>query len=130
MKINGMVSSTRPLDVNSSALKESVAKIVEVTTLKEQHQDKQLSIQNDIDKEKKKELTKDEAEQIVNGINEFLKPKFTSLNFKMHEELDRYYVEVIDKETKKVIREIPSKELLDMYAKMTDFLGLIIDKKF
>ncbi|MBU8881202.1 flagellar protein FlaG [Bacillus sp. FJAT-29790] len=125
-----MVSSTRPLDVNSSALKESVAKIVEVTTLKEQHQDKQLSIQNDIDKEKKKELTKDEAEQIVNGINEFLKPKFTSLNFKMHEELDRYYVEVIDKETKKVIREIPSKELLDMYAKMTDFLGLIIDKKF
>lgn len=82
-----------------------------------------------LEKEEKDQLTKKEAEQIVKGINEFLKPRYTSLNFVLHEELDRYYVEVIDRETNKVIREIPEKELLDLYVKMTEFLGLFIDEK-
>ncbi|MED4350938.1 flagellar protein FlaG [Schinkia azotoformans] len=81
------------------------------------------------EKDEQQELTRDELKNVVKGLNEFLKPTFTSLNFKVHEELDRYYVEVVDQETKKVIREIPSKEILDMYAKMTEYLGLFIDKK-
>ncbi|MFD2442699.1 flagellar protein FlaG [Bacillus sp. CGMCC 1.16607] len=125
MKITSLVSSSNAVD----SFSHHVTQKVEETTLKSQQHDKQQSIQSKIDEDKKKDLTKDEAEQIVNGINEFLKPQYTSLNFKMHEELDKYYVEVIDQETKKVIREIPSKELLDMYAKMTEFLGLFIDKK-
>lgn len=79
--------------------------------------------------EEQQKLKKDELKQIVKGLNEFLKPKYTSLNFKLHDDLNRYYVEVVDQETKKVIREIPEKELLDMYAKMTEFLGLFIDRK-
>lgn len=82
-----------------------------------------------LEKGKKEKLSTDEAQQIVNGLNEFLKPKYTSLKFKLHEDLDRYYVEVIDRDTKEVIREIPEKDLLDMYVKMTEFLGLFIDEK-
>ncbi len=81
------------------------------------------------EKEAQQELTKDELKNVVKSLNEFMKPTFTSLNFKVHDELDRYYVEVVDQDTKKVIREIPSKEILDMYAKMTEYLGLFIDKK-
>ncbi|MBY0123447.1 flagellar protein FlaG [Bacillus sp. S/N-304-OC-R1] len=121
MKIDGLSSPT----LSDKGMKDFVTNRVEITSLTEQ-QDKQLSIHMENDK---KELSKEEAEHVIKGMNEFLKPKFTSLNFKMHEELDRYYVEVVDQETKKVIREIPSKELLDMYAKMTEFLGIFIDKK-
>lgn len=77
----------------------------------------------------KNELSKDEAAHIVNGINEFLKPHFTSLKFELHEDLNRYYVQVVDQETKEVVREIPPRELLDFYAEMTKYLGLFIDEK-
>lgn len=127
MKIDTLTSSTQKADYSSSVLKDLAVNKVDKVNLKEQQQEKQLSAQNN--KDKKKELTKEEAEHVVNGMNEFLKPKFTSLKFKLHEELERYYVEVVDQDTQKVVREIPSKELLDMYAKMTDFLGLFIDKK-
>jgi flagellar protein FlaG len=74
-------------------------------------------------------LNKEKAEEIVTSINEFLKPHYTSISFKVHDETERYYIEVVDKDTDKVIREIPSKELLDIYAKMTEFIGIFIDKK-
>lgn len=95
----------------------------------EQHQEQHHSLQKINEKEKENELTKEEAKHIVKGMNEFLEPKFTSVTFKLHEDLDRYYVEVIDKKTKEVVREIPDKEILDMYAKMTEYLGLFIDEK-
>lgn len=82
-----------------------------------------------MEKKEREKLSSEEAQQIVNGLNEFLKPKYTTLKFKLHEESDRYYVEVIDRDTKEVIREIPEKDLLDMYAKMTELLGLFIDEK-
>ncbi|WP_080844006.1 flagellar protein FlaG [Cytobacillus gottheilii] len=82
-----------------------------------------------IEKNSKSNFDKQEVEHIVKGMNEFLKPHYSSVSFKLHEELEKYYVEVIDKETKEVIREIPNKEILDMYAKMKEYLGLFIDEK-
>lgn len=122
MKIETLSNSNRSAEYKSSGTQVGTNKLE--VTIKEQ-QDKHLSVQD----HKEKELTKNEAEHVVNGMNEFLKPKFTSLKFKLHEDLDRYYIEVVDQDTEKVVREIPSKELLDMYAKMTEFLGLFIDKK-
>jgi flagellar protein FlaG len=75
------------------------------------------------------EFTKEKIEEIVKGMNEFLQPAHTSLKFELHEELKEYYVKIIDDRTKEVVREIPPKKLLDMYAAMTQFLGLVVDKK-
>ncbi|MGM7683379.1 flagellar protein FlaG [Cytobacillus sp. Hm23] len=74
-------------------------------------------------------LTKDKVEEVIVGINEFLEPTYTSLKFELHEQLKEYFVVVVDKDTKEVIREIPPKKLLDMYAAMTEFVGLVVDKK-
>lgn len=125
MKIDGSSSNKQ---VSLSAIQE-LEKRTKVPNNNEQQQELQKVTQEKKEKDKQQELTKDELTNVVKGLNEFLKPTFTSLNFKVHEELDRYYVEVVDQETKKVIREIPSKEILDMYAKMTEYLGLFIDKK-
>jgi flagellar protein FlaG len=75
------------------------------------------------------EISKEQLEKVVKGINEFLQPSQTSLKFKLHDELKEYYVQIIDERTKEVIREIPPKKLLDMYAAMMEFVGLIVDKK-
>ncbi|HEY9577047.1 MAG TPA: flagellar protein FlaG [Pseudobacillus sp.] len=68
-------------------------------------------------------------EKIVQGMNDFLKPSNTHLKFEFHDELEEYYVTMVDDVTQEVIREIPSKKLLDMYAAMTEYLGILVDKK-
>jgi flagellar protein FlaG len=75
------------------------------------------------------EIHKEKLEEVVKGINEFLQPSHTSLKFELHDELKEYYVQIIDERTREVIREIPPKKLLDMYATMMQFVGLIVDKK-
>ncbi|MBM6616317.1 flagellar protein FlaG [Bacillus suaedaesalsae] len=74
-------------------------------------------------------LPKDKVEEIVKGMNDFLQPSNTSLKFEMHEELKEYYVKIIDSSTQEVVKEIPSKKILDFYAEMTKFVGLLVDKK-
>ncbi|MDQ0218401.1 flagellar protein FlaG [Peribacillus cavernae] len=72
---------------------------------------------------------KEKLDKIVESMNEFLQPSNTSLKFELHEKLNEYYVTIVDDVTHEVIKEIPSKKMLDMYAAMTDFVGLMVDKK-
>ncbi|WP_017435659.1 flagellar protein FlaG [Saccharococcus caldoxylosilyticus] len=74
-------------------------------------------------------ISKEKLEEVVKGLNEFLQPSHTSIKFELHDELQEYYVQIIDERTNEVIREIPPKKLLDMYAAMMEFVGLIVDKK-
>lgn len=137
MKIDGFSLPTSLSSTNSSSASSHVrvpitttekpAKASEQSKTTEQQHEKHLRIYKE--EEQKNKLQRNDAEHIVKGLNEFLSPKETNLSFKLHDKLDRYYVEVIDKETKEVIREIPAKELLDMHAKMLEFLGVFIDKK-
>jgi flagellar protein FlaG len=74
-------------------------------------------------------VTKEKMESVVRGMNEFLTTSNTHLKFEFHDELKEYYVTIVDDSTKEVIKEIPSKKVLDMYAAMTEFIGLMVDKK-
>lgn len=74
-------------------------------------------------------LSEETLEKVVNGLNELVQPSHTSVRFELHKELNEYYVQVIDEKTHEVIREIPPKKLLDMYAAMMEFVGLLVDKK-
>lgn len=78
---------------------------------------------------KKNTDSKEQLEDIVDKMNKFLSPNNTSLKFQLHEELNEYYVTVVDEKTQEVVREIPSKKILDIYAAMTEFVGMVIDKK-
>lgn len=73
---------------------------------------------------------KENVRNVVDSMNDFLvaSPN-THLKFEFHEQLDEYYVTLINEETKEVVREIPPKKMLDMFAAMTEFLGLMVDKK-
>ncbi|MGA5690510.1 flagellar protein FlaG [Cytobacillus pseudoceanisediminis] len=71
----------------------------------------------------------DQLTEVVDSMNEFLQASHTSLKFVLHEELNEYYVTLVDDLTQEVVKEIPSKKMLDMYAAMTEFVGLMVDKK-
>lgn len=90
--------------------------------------------QNIINKEVENEANtwendREQVKSMVEGINDFLKPTHTSLKFEFHDKLDKYYVQVVDSDTKEIIKEIPPKKLLDVYAAMAEFMGFIVDEK-
>ncbi len=74
-------------------------------------------------------VSKEKLQSAVDSINKFLEPSYTSLKFKLHEDLNEYFVQVVDSNSNEVIREIPSKKLLDVYAAMKELVGFVVDKK-
>lgn len=70
-----------------------------------------------------------QIETAVDKLNDFVEPLQTNLKFQLHEELNEYYVTIVDPNTDEVIKEIPSKKILDMYAAMGEYMGFLIDKK-
>ncbi|GGB55350.1 flagellar protein FlaG [Virgibacillus dakarensis] len=71
----------------------------------------------------------DKVETVVSNLNEMMEPLQTNLKFVFHEELHEYYVTVVNPITDEVIKEIPPKKMLDMYASMAEFMGLLVDEK-
>lgn len=65
----------------------------------------------------------------VEGLNKMFESTNTHLQFTYHEELGEYYVKIINDMNNEVLKEIPSKKVLDMVAEMGKALGLIVDKK-
>jgi flagellar protein FlaG len=113
------VSSHSPSFFYESIRNEKESSVIE--SQKQNHASTLENLQQDISKEK--------LEEVVKGLNEFLQPSHTSLKFKLHDELQEYYVQIINERTNEIIREIPPKKLLDIYAAMMEFVGLIVDKK-
>lgn len=74
-------------------------------------------------------LSKERLADTVDKLNSFLESGRRNLKFELHDKLEKYYVTVVDSETSEIIKEIPPKKLLDMYAAMAEFMGILVDKK-
>jgi flagellar protein FlaG len=97
-----------------------------ITKTKEVSPDKK---ENPQPKAQQEMISKEKTEKIISSLNDFLKASNTHLKFEFHDELKEYYVAIVDDTTNEIVKEIPSKKLLDMYAAMTDYLGLLVDRK-
>jgi len=71
----------------------------------------------------------EEVQTVVSKMNEFIEPLRTNLKFVFHDELNEYYVTIVHPKTNEVIKEIPPKKMLDMYAAMAELMGFFIDEK-
>jgi len=77
----------------------------------------------------REDLSASKVKKMTESLNDFLETTSTKLRYEFHEKLEKYYVTLVDSETDQVVREIPNKKLMDMYASMLDFIGVLIDKK-
>lgn len=75
-----------------------------------------------------------------NSKEEYLRSEISKANSKLqrhnircefdyHEETNRITIKVMDKETDKIIREIPPEKTLDMIQKIWELAGLLIDER-
>ena len=78
----------------------------------------------------KKALSTEETEQITVDLNEYMSDLQTNLRFSMYEKLDnQVIVEIKNRETDELIKQIPSEELLELRVKMEELTGLLFDAK-
>ncbi len=76
-----------------------------------------------------KEKSEEELKEAVDKLNKTAVIFDRSLRFQIHDKTHRTMVSVVDIVQDKVIRQIPNEEVLDLVAKMDDYLGMIFDKK-
>ncbi len=76
-----------------------------------------------------KKLSRDEISGMTNGLNDFMNEINASLHFVVHEKTHRMMVQVVNTKDQSVIKEIPAHELLDTLAAISDYIGILLDKK-
>lgn len=64
----------------------------------------------------------------INTLNDFAKNNGALLNFSQDDETGKTIVKIVDKETDKVIRQIPSEEAIAISKSISKMTGLLIDK--
>ncbi len=83
----------------------------------------------DLMNKKSIEEIKKELQHLTEQLNREISPLNTGLEFKYNDKIDNFSVFVIDKQTDKIIREIPSKDALKLMEKMKELVGMLFDKK-
>lgn len=76
-----------------------------------------------------KKVSRTDLEREVENLNKFMQSSTTHLKFTLHEKLNEYYVQIISDHDNTVVREIPSKKMMDMVAQMQEMIGLLVDEK-
>ena len=71
-----------------------------------------------------------ENSQIKKAVDEINKKAHNSeAVFGIHDATNRVTIKIVDKDTKKVLKEYPPEKTLDMIAKVWEMAGLLVDKK-
>lgn len=71
-----------------------------------------------------------ENSQIRKAVDEINKRAHNSeAVFGIHDATNRVTIKIVDKDTKKVLKEYPPEKTLDMIAKVWEMAGLLVDKK-
>ena len=71
-----------------------------------------------------------ENSQIRKAVDEINKKAHNSeAVFGIHDATNRVTIKIVDKDTKKVLKEYPPEKTLDMISKVWEMAGLLVDKK-
>lgn len=79
----------------------------------------------------------EEAEQSLAGTEAMRKAvdeinrhiKHSEVVFGIHDKTNRVTIKIVDKESRKVVREFPPEQTLDMIAKVWEIAGIMVDEK-
>lgn len=76
-----------------------------------------------------KDVSPEKVKNAIADINKRIAPTRTTCEFKYHEKTNRISITVRDKDTDKIIKEIPPEKTLDMIARNLELEGILVDEK-
>lgn len=79
--------------------------------------------------EKQTAATQENVGQAVQQMNDMLQTLSQKLEFSVDKDTDAFVVKVVDKDTKELIRQIPSEEMLELAKALDKLQGLLIKDK-
>lgn len=110
---------------NAAASDDLMKKTIQIDT---KETDKNGKDRNRDDSQAKQTIS--ENSQIRKAVDEINKKAHNSeAVFGIHEATNRVTIKIVDKDTKKVLKEYPPEKTLDMIAKVWEMAGLLVDKK-
>ncbi len=68
-----------------------------------------------------------EKQRRMERLQETLKNHNVEISY--NDEVNRYAIKVLDADSKEVVKEIPSEKTLEMFARMLEIEGLLVDEK-
>ena len=83
----------------------------------------------DADKDKDKKISKDDMAKMNDALNNFMTAINSDLHFVMHDKAKELMLQVVDRRDNKVLKEIPSHEMLDVIANIRESVGALLDKR-
>nr|WP_317405161.1 FlaG family protein [uncultured Helicobacter sp.] len=129
-----MINSVNSIDNNNDAVKNRLVNMVNASgrAVTEDTRPTEVRLQQETaqhhDKENKKQL-ESELRELSKKLNDEMKKIGTDLNFSYNENIPGLMVTVKEFNGDKVIREIPSKEAIELMKRMREVIGVIFDKQ-
>ncbi len=78
---------------------------------------------------KSSKATHEDLDNTIKKLNEQMNSLNFNIKFGFNDKIDSMYVDVTEKSTGRLIRQIPSKETMKIAEKMKEIIGMIFDKK-
>ena len=129
-----MINSINSVENNNDAVKNRLVNMVNASgrAVTEDTRPTEVRLQQETaqhhDKENKKQL-ESELRELSRKLNDEMKKIGTDLNFSYNENIPGLMVTVKEFNGDKVIREIPSKEAIELMKRMREVIGVIFDKQ-
>jgi flagellar protein FlaG len=140
----GIPSSVTPSSLQSSSKSgQSAAQMLSGTTEEQWVTAQDVKKQQEVkaeEKSSKQDTSEIDVEKEVQNLQEFSKLQGWTVNFSVEKDLEQVVIKVMDAETKSMIRQIPSEELLAISKRIKDLregdaaggcsrVGLLLDKE-
>ncbi len=122
------ISNIRPVNDASNVTQPASSPVKPALTEEQKAQLAKESVEK-TPKEKFSQKKEENVDEAVDKLNKAAQVFDRSIRFQVHKKTNRTMVSVVDTTTDKVIRQIPNEEVLNLVAKMDDYMGLIFDKK-
>lgn len=127
------VSQTVKTDVNNmqdtGAVELNITETSAATPVVSSSQSKSEQENNQNKEKKDKSVSQNQVKSVISQANSKMRDHMTRCEFSLYDDTHLISIKVIDKETDKVIKEIPPKETLEMIEKLMDLAGLLVDEK-
>lgn len=120
--IQAEAGSGIPSKTNESTIVRKASNIEDVLVQKKDEEENQKEVKNTA---KEAENEKDVTEAVAE-LNQFVQSLDRELQFSIHKDSGKTVVKVVDAETDKVIRQIPSEEILAISESLENVTGFLL----
>ena len=115
------------LRVQAQQYDSSETRDVAIPVSKESPENTNAAARRDDNGKDEQSLSEEEQQRRMARLQDTLKNHNIEISY--NDEVNRYAIKVLDSDSKEVVKEIPSEKTLEMFARMLEIEGLLVDEK-